>query len=1090
MVNCCSTTKNHDGSCLFRALSCFLDSKLKRKHSKRLKPNLKVSKSIKKHFSTFLVGKGIPPCSVITKNGFVSSFLPLMETFLNQGINVWSKKVIKITKIKSSQLQQSGVKKTEIFPLRLSYDYQSNLNIFSMPTTSDGLHHVNAISNPDVFGKKYFCSDCGHRFSWASCLIKHSFNCYKKLKTEKNTPERLIATPINVWRTQGLLDKQISFDECAIFMTLTQNQDFTLEISAMNKNELIFALKKQVLSISDAATFAMTFLSNCPDNRPQKLHENISFLAHLQTLIEKDESIFKSNSGSLNIEVIQQNVLMEIKKYVTEYLSHRQIFLIGSNDGTCPQTPFLKQILKYCVSAFPSDQISVRAHKRNISELKITGSNSGFLFIHSGSLGFTLNNGHLNTHSQAVTKFLELNDLCKKRFKVDLLSGQIKSLTGLARIHFLSSPNNLNTCLISPTKCLMNTLGNTPRFGYIHATPTSSDRQGSLKSYMALDFKKFYGQVLKNAKLLINYPMIYQKEGNYFVKKTNNLPHNAYANIFFSALESVCTGKFHYGLLAKELKTKGLPQDCLISQHPDSSNLIFLCITFWGCFHHSCDRKIHSELKHPSTCSCDICSRCPSGLKPYLWRMKPGNDLNSIHPLRKITHKENFQQSIEIAKSVAQSPHISDIKIIRECDIHFYWEKDLSLFAEHFSLPLKTGIDGKLSLKTIIVNSATNHFPLMRSHGMRKFSKIQLIEAIKTNSISGLLKISGFCEPNESLKHFEIFSEKINDKVQSSNEIKDNLVTVEFLSYLLQEPELNFYLTNVSEVYLYPNRPHATFGQQANEVLDLISSHENDDVIKKFLKNINNFFIGSLGYNPNNYQRLILMKKQDFLTTNLNQFRGSEPLNDSTCLAFFGQNSRYCNSIQNNFYIVQTARLHFLKFCVEMSRHLTCSVKSCNTDGGIWMSNRPLHLTGESPSDPARFLNQWIRPNLSDDQLMEYTSFLNTYFDINLCENHRKTYVTQLKSKQMFQPMPCCLNRHNNRLHTVLIEAAGEHCVVITKNMSIAYDEISHTVKTKSSGISGPTVERFIEMCSDDQAKTVCQKISSLQCLHRTVVKY
>ena len=157
------------------------------------------------------------------------------------------------------------------------------------------------------------------------------------------------------------------------------------------------------------------------------------------------------------------------------------------------------------------------------------------------------------------------------------------------------------------------------------------------------------------------------------------------------------------------------------------------------------------------------------------------------------------------------------------------------------------------------METAKRKFPLLQTTGnnMKTIPISHVINALKQNSITGLISITG----------------------HSPDQIKS-----------------------------LGNSETPTFYDSSKNILDLIEANQHDSSIF-FLKSLSNFFIGSLAYNPNNYQKTVLMKKNHFISTKLKNFRGSKPLTNDHCYGFFSQKRHYANCVHNNFFIVQMARL-------------------------------------------------------------------------------------------------------------------------------------------------------------------------------------
>ena len=108
---------------------------------------------------------------------------------------------------------------------------------------------------------------------------------------------------------------------------------------------------------------------------------------------------------------------------------------------------------------------------------------------------------------------------------------------------------------------------------------------------------------------------------------------------------------------------------------------------------------------------------------------------------------------------------------------------------------------------------------------------------MKNKKINALTCISGYCD-SHILKEFNIFAIKDNQKTIYTNEITNRIVTVPFLSLLLKEKSVNFNLTSIEKVYLYPNHHFHPFKEKSEQLLQMINDHKSHESIVGFLKNI------------------------------------------------------------------------------------------------------------------------------------------------------------------------------------------------------------------------------------------------------------
>ena len=195
--------------------------KKNRYHHNSNRPNQKKALSLKKHFLQFLKSKNILLKSKIIlpnlSKGLHHQYIPFLEELLQSNINLFTKIKINETKVNEYQIDSSENKKTSVIPVRLSSTYKKTINLFSMPTTVDHLHHISAITNPTLFANKHYCSKCGLQFS-RYCHLQRHIMCATCCKP-KNwfLGNRLIDIPQNVLKIQGDFKNKLKLSNSAIF---------------------------------------------------------------------------------------------------------------------------------------------------------------------------------------------------------------------------------------------------------------------------------------------------------------------------------------------------------------------------------------------------------------------------------------------------------------------------------------------------------------------------------------------------------------------------------------------------------------------------------------------------------------------------------------------------------------------------------------------------------------------------------------------------------------------------------------------------------------------------------------------------------
>ena len=325
-------------------------------------------------------------------------------------------------------------------------------------------------------------------------------------------------------------------------------------------------------------------------------------------------------------------------------------------------------------------------------------------------------------------------------------------------------------------------------------------------------------------------------------------------------------------------------------------------------------------------------------MKPTIWKLKSGQTRDTKIERKGLTHNEVWQKSLDIVKKIEQSPFIQKVIIFTECDLSKMWFLPISNLEKKLNLTIKPEINKNMPLKQFMVKTAIKTFPLLTNY--EGFKETQLLDLVKKQQINALLTISGHCQPN-ILGNFKIFTTKEKKKINYTNEIKDKIVSVPFLSLLLNEKKLNFHLTCVTKVYLFPTSDLNPFSEKSKDLLKMINDNRDHKLIVSFLKSISNFFIGSLSFSPNSYKQHHVLSKTDFFNLDWARFQGSFSINEDISICTFNNNSNFSNNIHNHFNIISLARGFFLEFAIGIAKWTKGELKLCNT--GKRISNSYLY---------------------------------------------------------------------------------------------------------------------------------------------------
>lgn len=1102
VAKCCSALpKSITGSntCIFKALSVCLNGdgtrKKPRKNSAktRAQPNQRVAKKLQRVFFFWLrTKKAIDPNTIFGKYGILDKGLHLLEQFIQCGVNIWFRIAANVLTTRGCKIvPQKRVVMTAV-PLRQASGYISVINLSARHTQTPSAMHVDYISGLDTYFKKFQCHNCNSRHGTLPHLQRHlkAKVCQKQKVLSLSGKVQL--APINVsalakQATKTHLNESSSF----ILFALKQNQNKTFNSTlTVNKDDVVEHHSARVHStLPQMVIFLLQFLCTICSDKAQKLSNNLTFLAQLQTLLTDSENLYSSCKNSvMNLEFARYNSLSKLKDFAINFISHTRIFILTESSQFQLGYKFLKALLGVALSTFPNEKVSFECDKSLVSQVYLTGKKTGFHFclVNAFFSDFYVNPNESPINS--FCRFLSLTQILKKEFVIDVLAGQIISATQIGKIFFLQGQNSFaQYSLVSPPQALYKDVEEAARFGFIFATPCvihPNNPTNSFKTYIAYDMVKFYTAIAKWSKLALGTPLQFKKVGNFYKLINKKLAPHAFANMLFATLQNLCEGSFHFQLLGSEIRCKNFPLDCVIqvsNGNKDHQPSLY-CVSYLGCFFHACPSETHNFKSHPKNiCNCGICTenRSNSGtsaLRPALWQRPAGQTMHSLHPFKKQSYDLINQKTEEILKKVADSPLFKKVIAITECQIINFWSKSTYEFLKHFELPApKPTIDLTLPFKSYFNQTVKKAFPLVKQ-GKISFTYTALLKAIKSDSITAFLKVKGCSKSAEKLfGKFRIFSIKKDNKIFDTNSIDNALVTSHFLSPLIngQLSQLAFHLEDITSLYLYPQNDKPTLQHQCTKLFSLMNIYSENKDFLKLLKRISNHLVGSFGYNPNKYLNRTILQTKDLYTLNLTRFVSAEPLTPNHSLASFNNQRKYANTIHNNLLIVQQGRAVMLQFLYGISKYTDASIVSCNTDGVLLgcQVEFPSELTAQNA--PLWALDVWLKPNLSLAELQQYVKFKMQFFNVNVCEQHQMDYILCLSAKKLFKPLECCnISLAKNEIkYSAKLENIGQHAIILGKNKSLTVNMFSGATKIKFSGVQQATVNRFLSACPKEIAQ-------------------
>ena len=184
--------------------------------------------------------------------------------------------------------------------------------------------------------------------------------------------------------------------------------------------------------------------------------------------------------------------------------------------------------------------------------------------------------------------------------------------------------------------------------------------------------------------------------------------------------------------------------------------------------------------------------------------------------------------------------------------------------------------------------------------------------------------------------------------MKNTNEVQNFLLSSNMLHFLLTNDNLkDFIVTNIHQVFLWPNIDFKPFNQACNHVTNLLKNNCDNKIYSQFLKHIGNLYVGMLSFSPHHHPTSHLIGREDFNDlTQMKHLISTQNLTPDVILANLKMNRSYINSSHNHFLIVQESRLIFLKMYLSLISYLEMELGSCNCDGLLAISTFPLKKLG------------------------------------------------------------------------------------------------------------------------------------------------
>ena len=575
-------------------------------------------------------------------------------------------------------------------------------------------------------------------------------------------------------------------------------------------------------------------------------------------------------------------------------------------------------------------------------------------------------------------------------------------------------------------------------------------------------------------------------------KTDKKLNHFVFSNVLFSTIQTVIQDQLHFKLMGNEYQAKFGSKthnvDCVMFSC-DKNNPEITLIEFNGCFYHSCQLNnidngggqchLPPDLQkkdHQNDCPICTAAKQPSSrFRPSLWRLKSHETPNSIHPTLKKPHIQIANETSQLKLSLKASGQFKNVQTIKECDVLAFWSQPIEKFLLHFDFRPTPNLKTQDTLGTLFEKTLINDYPMFDSS--KKLTTQRIINLIKSYQLFGLVVISGQAgnRSKQILKDFLPFSHIFEGKMTNSFKIEKQLITTNFFAYLLNNQTSDclpdFILHKIHHIFVYPRYTGLPYQKSCNYISNLIAANKMDKTYLPLLKAVPNFYIGNMAYNPNSSPKCVLLTDLDLYgLPQTKNFLKCEHLANQYYFAHFSKNQMYANLGHNHIAVVQQGRMELIKLVFTIAQYLECEVKKSNTDGITLVSKCPFPPKKNPKTPSIFFLDYWLKPNLTTDQLNNYIDMKSRYFQSpSVCSAHKSDYLNALENKTNFDPQQCCIDFEPSNDHMkVKLEQFGTSCIITGKNQICAWDYHNNVPQVKCSGLKQRTVSNFLDFTHQD----------------------
>ena len=1073
--SCCEnvlqTAKGTD--CLWKALSSIVDVAKNGKIEKRPKKirhgrcNKRVARRLrtaftKWHRKTFPNSLVMPVC----RDGFDSLAFTALEQFLGMNVMVYRCKLVEGKRVYGSTLRPIN-SRNKVFSVEF---HGSNNHPETVDLLSSGKGHIQTIVDSRQFSSKYHCETCLLSFPRYDKLQRHS--CPSSAKFKGNA---LVPWEIQLQRRikEELPDSlQLQLKKEVIMITIiVEGHDFKVKVQ-WNDEAKIRTLIETFASVEQIALYLLDFLPQCVNKKlAQNLAMNVQFLAAFEKLLHDAAEKAFNASFSKDVSVLHHNSLIRIKQGVMDKLCKFRVYV----QCGCEKVTLLDELFAIILSKFcnGNGKASVRMNQGKVNILTKEKYPIEFFGLNYFSPVFMRNQSDLFTFEG----LLDLMSLFEKELSVDFL--QITTPSGLGRAILSQGMTKRDLLSIySPPNDLYCKLQNAVRFGVLAADKSIiHEEEGHFKSCLSFDVSKFYNFVLQQAKLYTGKCIIYERsESGHFICRPNR-SRSTYANLIFLLLDEILEGQIYCSIFGVELRFR-FPVDAVLFLNGEE-----IILGHSGClFHpHYVGTRVacHENRQNITSAHKQKCETCQNEVKyfndplrPRLFRFKPGEHADSPHPLKKpLTYRQVYHESERNRKLVEEGSGGRRFVELRECEILRFFDAPLSLFAQHFDLPLKSEFS-QVKLGEKLREVCATHFPLMRRSG--KLKENDLVDGIKTGAINGFVVVTGEVgvQGQGNLGILKPFSFYGATTESGSFSIQEQVLTTDYLRWLLNSPFIpDFKITEILKLYEYKKPNRALFAALSDHLMATMVKNEDNQTFVSLLKVAINSSVGFMNKKNRNFHRNIICDKADYFSmAQLRNFITSISINDDFSLLSFKNFSPDLNASHLNYQIILDGKRFIIEFILKMQTYLQLECKRTNTDGFTTVSVLSLPEVNEEAISKATILDHYLKEDLTEKQLTEYVQFKQQHFvSLGVCERHFEHYFDCLRTRDPFVALACCRIAINKPKGFVMkIEIGCDKGIILHANRLALFNTKLKREQIKSSGGHCEKLFEVADMCYKD----------------------